>query len=112
MKEPKKLAYVSHTDVRPLIGDNPYEISEDEIIEQYDSEKSVPQMIFLGIDEQNKNGLVYKEQYKGAPFFAVDVTPKGSYTEIASKVISDLESRGYSFAPGRVMDIEASEGTK
>ena len=109
-KEPSKLAYISHAEVKPLIGDNPYEKSEDELIEQYNSEKSVPQMIFLGIDERNKNGLVYKENYKGAPFFAVDVTPKGSYADIAKKVISDLESRGYSFAQGRVMDVEASEG--
>lgn len=110
-KEPKKLAYVSHADVQSLIGDNAYGKSEDEIIEQYNSEISVPQMIFLGLDEQNKNGLVYKENYRGAPFFAVDVTPKGSYTDIANKIISDLESRGYSFAQGRVMDIEASQGT-
>ncbi|KAI9654829.1 MAG: NADH pyrophosphatase [Bathelium mastoideum] len=108
-KESKKLAYVSHADIQPLIGDNPYEKSENELIEQYNSEVSVPQMIFLGLDERHKDGLVYKEQYKGAPFFAVDVTPKGSHAEIAKKIISDLESRGYSFAQGRVMDIEASE---
>ncbi|KAL9063529.1 MAG: hypothetical protein Q9157_008193, partial [Trypethelium eluteriae] len=69
-------------------------------------------MIFLGLDERNSNGLIYKEQYKGAPFFAVDVTPRGSYVDIAKKLITDLESRGYSFAQGRVMDIEASEGMR
>ena len=110
-KDPKKLAYVSHADVQSLIGKDPYDKSEDDVIKQYNSETSIPQMIFLGLDERNKDGLVYKELYKGAPLFAVDVTPKGSYIEIANKIISDLESRGYSFAKGRVMDIEASEGT-
>ena len=72
----------------------------------------IPQMVFLGIDEKDSNGLEYqgKNKYKGAPYFAVDVTPKKSVKEEAEKLIKDLESKGMGFAQGRVMDIEAKHG--
>jgi NAD+ diphosphatase len=69
-------------------------------------------MIFLGIDESNKGGLEYqsKNKYLGAPYFAVDVTPKERVKEECEKLIKSLEEKGMAFAQGRVMDIDARHG--
>ncbi|KAK5004867.1 NADH pyrophosphatase, partial [Cryomyces antarcticus] len=110
VKKKASLAYISYKDVEPLIGD-PYSKNEDELVAEFNSTTAIPQMIFLGLDERVKDALVYKDHYKGAPFFALDVTPKGSLKEAAEKLISNLESRGLSWAHGRAMDYPASEGT-
>lgn len=108
-----RLAWVKYDDVKPVIGEEPYKASEDEMIAQYNSDTYIPQMIFLGLDEKVKEGsLGYqgKNFYQGAPYFAVDVTPKKSVTDACEKLIKDLESRGLQFSKGRVMDIVASDG--
>jgi len=56
---------------------------------------TTPQLIFLGLDErvnkeQEGEGFVWKEVYKGAPMFAVDVTPKGSIKEECEKLIKEV----------------------
>ncbi|KAF2764045.1 hypothetical protein EJ03DRAFT_332194 [Teratosphaeria nubilosa] len=106
-----RLAFVPHADVRPLIGDDPYVRSEAELVAQYDSGRYVPQIIFLGIDERDQRGLGYqaKNFYHGAPYFAVDVTPKSTVKRAAESLISSLTARGLTFATGRVMDIHASD---
>lgn len=106
------LQFVKFEDVKAIVGEDPYHLSEKEKIEQYNSETYIPQMIFLGIDEKDKQGLTYqgKNQYTGAPYFAVDVTPKASVKDEAEKLIKKLEERGLTFAPGRVMEIDASHG--
>lgn len=115
IKEKANLAYVKYADVQPIIGDDPYSTPEDKLVETYNSKKHVPQMIFLGIDERNKEGLSHTNKgnvYSGAPFFAVDVTPRGTVSEACDKLISSLESKGLTFAKGRAMDLEASDGTQ
>ena len=67
-------------------------------------------MIFLGIDEQNKDGLAHGI-YKGAPYFAVDVTPRASFETEAKGVIAEMEKRGYKFLETRVhTNFPAPEG--
>jgi len=111
-KQPK-LAYVKYEDVKPIIGENPYEQTEDEKISTYNSKKHIPQMIFLGLDDRVPDALAYENKkniYKGAPYFALDVTPRASVTESCKEVIEKQEKNGLSFAQGRVMDIPAQDG--
>ena len=100
-KDPTKLEHVSYDDVKPLIGDDPYSQTEDQLIANYNSTMTIPQLLFLGIDESHKAGLEYSI-YRGAPYFALDVTPKGSITSAANTLISTLESRGLTFIGGRM----------
>ena len=109
IKEKSHLEYVKYKDVEPLIG-NPYEQNEEDVISTYNSSKHTPQMIFLGLDERVQDALMYKD-HKGAPYFALDVTPKGSVTDECNHLISSLESKGFSFVQGRAMDLAASDGT-
>jgi NAD+ diphosphatase len=61
--------------------------------------------------DERKQGFVYKEHYKGQPWFAVDITPKGYVTEAAEKLIKDVEGRGLSFSKGRMhLSLPAQEG--
>lgn len=113
IKETRLLAYASYDDVKPVIGEDPYAGNEKDILDAYDSSKVVPQMIFLGIDEKRDDGLEYKGKntYKGAPYFALDVTPKGNATETAKALIEKMEGKGLNFAKGRVMDLAAPDGS-
>ena len=96
--------------MKPVIGDNPFEKSEEEVIAQYNSSLYVPQIIFLGLDEK-KEGFTYKEHYKGQPWFAVDVTPKESVKEKAEGVLEKLTSTGLEFSKGRMnLNLQAEEG--
>ena len=66
----------------------------------------------MGLDgsKEGSDALDYKGLYKGAPFFAVDVTPKKSLKDEAEKVISKFESQGLKFAEGRLnLSLKASE---
>ena len=80
--------------------------------EQYNSQETVPQMIFLGIDESDKEGLDYqgKNRYIGAPYFALDVSPKGSVKQACEDLIAKVEKDGVVFGKGRIMELEASDG--
>ena len=98
---PGQLAYAKYADVKPLIGDNPYEKSEDELIAQYNSTIIIPQLLFLGLDERKKEGLKWKN-YQGVPYFALDVTPKDTIEEQANSVIKEMENRGLKFIEGRM----------
>lgn len=70
----------------------------------------MPQIIFLGLDERHE-GLVYKEHYKGVPWFAVDVTPKAQLTEACEKLITKVTGEGKEFSKGRMhLSLPAQEG--
>ncbi|KAI9880936.1 MAG: NADH pyrophosphatase [Pleopsidium flavum] len=108
-KDPTKLAYASYQEVRPLIGEDPYAKGEGELIAEYNSTRMIPQLVFLGLDEKNKQGLEWNI-YKGAPYFALDVTPKGSIETAANSVIKELQSKGLNFVEGRMhMSLPAAE---
>ena len=96
---PSEMAYAIFHDIKSIVPSNVYEKSEDDMIKEYNSTKTVPQLVFLGIDETQKDGLRYKN-YMGAPQFAVDVTPKGSFESEASQIVAEMEKRGLRFLDG------------
>ena len=100
-KDIRKLEYAKLQDVTSLIGENPYAKSEEELVSEYNSTTTTPQLLFLGLDEKSKQGLEWNI-YKGAPYFALDVTPKGSIEAAAKGVIREMESRGLVFLQGRM----------
>jgi len=109
-KSPSELAYTTYNDITPLIGKDPYEKPEEDVIKQYNSSTYLPQLVFLGLDER-REGVVYKDIYKGAPYFAIDVTPKASLTSEAEALIKKLEDQGLSFDRGRMhLSLAAEEG--
>ncbi|KAL8923060.1 MAG: hypothetical protein Q9172_003306 [Xanthocarpia lactea] len=100
-RDPSNLQYASYADVQPLIGDDPYSKSEEELVSEYNSAVTIPQLLFLGLDERNKLGLTFN-LYTGSPFFALDVTPKGTIKSQAESLVQSLQSRGLTFLEGRI----------
>lgn len=114
------LAFVSSADVIPLTGPEPFAKSEEELIRAFNSEETHPVILFLGIDDKNHfpshnagvpEEFIYKD-YKGSPYFAVDVTPRGTLTEAANALIAAVKERGYSFhdSSPRHMGLHAGQG--
>lgn len=95
-----------------MIGDDPFGKSEEEMIKEYNSSISIPQLVFLGVDEsKDEIGLNHKI-YTGAPYFALDVTPKGTYEEKAKSIIAEMEKQGLEFKGGRMnLTLPAGDGT-
>jgi NAD+ diphosphatase len=109
-KDPANLAYASHSDVKPLIGENPFEKTEEQMIKEYNSTITLPLVLFLGLDERKKDGFEHGI-YKGTPHFAVDITPKGSIKEKAESTIEAMKAKGLIFLEGRTaMTLNAPEG--
>ncbi|KAI1812086.1 NUDIX hydrolase domain-like protein [Poronia punctata] len=108
-KNTTTLAYVSSDDVVPLTGPEPFAASEEEHIRNFDSGITQPTILFLGLDEKVP-GFEYRD-YKGRPYFAVDVTPKGTIAERAKTVIDAVKAKeGVSFIPGaRLLTLNAPE---
>ncbi|MCJ1237390.1 NADH pyrophosphatase [Varicellaria rhodocarpa] len=107
--DPSSIAYASYKDIQPLIGDDPYAKPEEEVISQYNSNVTIPQLLFLGLDERKKDGFLWNI-YRGSPFFALDVTPKGTIEAQATALINEMQSRGLQFVEGRMnMSLPALE---
>lgn len=107
-----KLAYAKHEDVRVLIGQNPFEKSEEQLVKDYNSAVTMPLVLFLGLDERRRDGFEHGI-YKGQPFFAVDVTPKGTVEKEANAVIEEMKKTGLTFVEGRIhMTLNAPEGRR
>lgn len=100
-QNPASLHYVAFADVQALIGDDPYAKTEEELLRDYDSSVTIPQLLFLGLDENAQDRLEWTV-YSGSPYFALDVTPKGSVHAKAISLIHDLEARGFQFVQGRL----------
>ncbi|KAL8965312.1 MAG: hypothetical protein Q9183_003919 [Haloplaca sp. 2 TL-2023] len=100
-KDPSTLEFVPFADVQPLIGDNPYSKPEEQLISEYNSTVTIPQLLFLGLDERDRQGLTHNI-YTGAPRFALDVTPKGTIASQAQSLVESLQSRGLKFLEGRI----------
>ncbi|KAL5612772.1 hypothetical protein BROUX41_004143 [Berkeleyomyces rouxiae] len=109
VKDSSSLALFKHVDVAPLTGKNPFETPEEALIKAYDSTKSTPQVLFLGIEEDGAAGFEYKE-YRGQPWFAVDVTPRGTFKEAAQSVVDSVEASGLEFMKNpRSMTLKATD---
>lgn len=98
---PSKLCYVPYKEVQTFISEDPYAQSDQEVLATYDSSVTIPQLLFLGLDERDKSGFEWTI-YEGAPFFALDVTPRGSIAEAAKSMVQDKESQGLRFLEGRL----------
>ncbi|PGH12403.1 hypothetical protein AJ80_06710 [Polytolypa hystricis UAMH7299] len=103
VRTPSEIYYASYKDLEPLVPADTYDKSEDEVIKEYDSAVARPLLIFLGLDQSGLQGELTYKDYKGTPYFAVDLTPKGSFEVQAKGVISAMESQGLSFDEGRVI---------
>lgn len=109
-KDPTELAYVNHNDIKSLIGENPFDKTEEELIKEYNSSITLPLVLFLGLDERKKDGFEHGI-YKGTPYFAVDVTPRGTVEKQASDIVSAVKAKGLTFIQGRMhMSLNAPEG--
>ncbi|KAK7746146.1 NADH pyrophosphatase [Diatrype stigma] len=116
-RDPANLAWVGTDDVAPLTGPAPFARSEKEQVAAYNSEVARPLILFLGLDgtgDTSKTGtgaggFEYRG-YKGSPFFAVDVTPKGSLADAANSVVERAKAKGFTFLPGaRHVNLNAPE---
>lgn len=85
--------------------------TEDERLQSFDSRTSHPLLVFLGMDESHtQDGLSYKV-YKGTPYFALDVTPRGPLEQDAKGIVEAMEAQGLSFHQTRVMTaVSADQG--
>ncbi|KAI0887155.1 NUDIX hydrolase domain-like protein [Annulohypoxylon maeteangense] len=107
-KDAANLSYVNKDVVIPLTGEEPFKTSEEEQVKGFNSDITQSVILFLGIDEK-KNGFEYRE-YKGKPYFAVDVTPKGTTSEKATSIIDIVKTNGVSFIDGRrLLSLNAPE---
>ncbi|KAF2841344.1 hypothetical protein M501DRAFT_928909 [Patellaria atrata CBS 101060] len=102
-KSPTELARISYKDVEPLIGEEPFFQPEEDQIKGFNSSTYIPQLLFLGLDTRIPDSLTYKEYYTGAPYFALDVTPKGTITDAATALIETLEARSLTFISDRML---------
>ncbi|KAI9858856.1 MAG: NADH pyrophosphatase [Vezdaea acicularis] len=113
VQDETKLEFASYKDVTSLIGQNPFSKEEAQIISEYDSSVMVPILVFLGLDEQKRNGVEHlhaSNTFSGVPYFALDITPKGSIETQANTLIKDMQGRGLTFLEGRHhMKLSAQE---
>ncbi|OIW33563.1 hypothetical protein CONLIGDRAFT_183536 [Coniochaeta ligniaria NRRL 30616] len=103
-KDDSHLAFVSHADVEPLTGADPFAKPEEELIKEFNSDKTQPLILFLGVDDKNllpsngtESGAFKFKEYNGSPYFAVDVTPRGTLTEASNSIIDALKAKGLTF---------------
>lgn len=117
-KDTSRLAYATRADVIGLTGPDPFEKKEEQQIKDFDSEVVQPVILFLGIDDKQRlpsngsdgPGFEYKD-YKGCPYFAIDVAPRGSVIEAAKALVAAMRAKGLSFNESpRNMSLSASEG--
>ena len=105
-----KLAYAKYEDIKPLVGENPFEKTEEQLIKEYNSTITLPLAVFLGLDERKKDGFEHGI-YKGTPFFAIDITPRGTLEKEALEIIQKVKAKGLTFIEGRLnMSLSAPEG--
>jgi len=117
-----QLAFVSSSDVTGLTGPEPFVKTEDELIKGFNSTEDRPVILFLGVDEAGSlpshteskllgEEFAYKD-YKGIPYFAVEVTPRGTLTGAADGVIAGVKAKGFVFhdASPRHMGLHSGQG--
>jgi len=83
------------------------------MIKAYNSSVTIPQLLFLGLDERVKEeqGGFTHGIYSGRPYFALDVTPKGSVKGEAEQLVEGLKAKKLEFIAARVnMSLDAPDG--
>ena len=107
INSPTEIHYTSLSDLKSLLTENPFSKTEKETIEAFNSRVLRPQVVFLGLDESNKDGYTYRN-FTGAPHFAVDITPQKEYQKEADEVIKKFTDQGLGFVEGmRAMSFHA-----
>jgi len=96
-----RLAFATIDEVAPFTGIDPLAKTEAEMIADFNSEEAHPLILFVGVDEKQQfpdttSDFVYKE-YKGSPYFAIDVTPKGKLADKAKALIESVTANGRTF---------------
>lgn len=105
-----QLCFVTRADLESLIKKNPFAKTEEQMLSDFDSSDISPLVLFLGVEEKAKAGFVY-QQYAGAPYFAIDITPKDGYREDALQLAKVFESNGFQFLRTRSsMELGVEEG--
>lgn len=109
-KSPSVLHYASYDDVRNLVSPESLDKAETDMIREYDSRKSSAQVVFLGMDESadargDDGARLTWRVYAGRPYFAVDVTPRGSEEQraCAEELVRRMEGAGLSFLRTRMI---------
>ncbi|OJD28145.1 hypothetical protein ACJ73_00450 [Blastomyces percursus] len=103
IRSPSELFYASYKDVKTLVPEDIFDKSEADALKDFDPSVTKPILIFLGLDETpTENTLSYKT-YKGTPFFALDVTPRGTIEQPAKDITATMEAKGLSFFRGRTV---------
>lgn len=113
VKSATELALLKFDDVKPLVGEDLFALSEEDEIKQFDSKKSRALVVFLGIGEGEGETFESTEHgsVKGQPYFAVDVTPKGSIADTANALLKKEEDAGNSFQTNpRSLSLHAEAG--
>lgn len=102
------LATFSFEDVKSLVGAQPFNHTEEDYVKQFDSTVTRPPLVvFLGMLDAPAQGAgaasesveletTHHGSVSGQPYFAVDVTPRGSYTDAANAFEKLCESKGWS----------------
>ncbi|KAI2793915.1 hypothetical protein POX_a00503 [Penicillium oxalicum] len=106
-RSPAEPYYAKYDELRGLISQDLFDKTEEEMVKDFDSRKTNPTLIFLGLDESRKESsdLMTYKNYSGHPFFAVDVTPQGSeaHQSACKDIIKAMEEKGLSFFQTRVI---------
>lgn len=110
IKSPTEIHYATYDDIKALVPTNPFERTEKEIVDDFDSRIDTPQLIFLGIDEYIKDGYAYKN-FQGGPHWAIDITPKKTYEKEANELNEKFLAAGLKFSEGmRAMSFPPDVG--
>lgn len=110
IKSPTEIHYATYDDIKALVPTNPFGRPEKEIIDDFDSRIDIPQVVFLGLDESDKDGYTYKN-FTGAPHWAVDITPKKTFQKEAEELAEKFTAAGFKFSEGmRAMSFPADVG--
>ncbi|KAK5056810.1 hypothetical protein LTR84_012342 [Exophiala bonariae] len=106
---PTELYFAKYDEIKSLIPSNPFEKTEKEQVEEFDSRIEIPQVVFLGIDEKSKDGsLFHYKNFTGAPHFALDITPKKTFEKEAIELTESFVKSGLKFSEGmRAMSFPA-----
>lgn len=94
------LSYLTFEDVKSLIGPEPFRLPEDESIKAFDSAQTAPLVVFLGmLEEGSEPGHIESGEHgdiKGQPYFAIDITAKGTHADKATEFLKSQEVKGLS----------------
>jgi NAD+ diphosphatase len=103
VRTPSEIFFASYGDVASLIPADIFDKSEEEVLREYNSSITIPQLVFLGLHEsQTENALSYKS-YTGTAYFALDITPRGTIEQQANSVVAAMEAKGLSFHQVRIV---------